>query len=236
MKAAAIFLILVSLMASATAHMALLYPTPRGGYGTKQYNGRIHTFIGYKDSKWNMRFPCGGYAPGPVTKMHAGERIDVRFLASTMKAADIKKQPKPTSDNHQFSQARHGGGTCEFSLSYDGGKTFNRIARYTKTCPDAYYEWPVMIPKNVPSCTAKNQCLFVWSWTANILPQYYHNCVDITLTGVKNGKKPKTGIQVVDFKGHAENVKTPGDGKNHKSASGPSKQEINDNLNGKYAV
>ncbi|KAF9204895.1 hypothetical protein BGZ49_004742 [Haplosporangium sp. Z 27] len=200
MKAAAIFLILVSLMASATAHMALLYPTPRGGYGTKQYNGRIHTFIGYKDSKWNMRFPCGGYAPGPVTKMHAGERIDVRFLASTMKAADIKKQPKPTSANHQFSQARHGGGT------------------------------------NVPSCTAKNQCLFVWSWTANILPQYYHNCVDITLTGVKNGKKPKTGIQVVDFKGHAQNVKTPGDGKNHQSASGPSKQEINDNLNGKYAV
>ncbi|KAF9174149.1 hypothetical protein BGX21_007619 [Mortierella sp. AD011] len=235
MKFAAAFLVLVSLLASATAHMALLYPTPRGGYGTKQYNGRIHTFIGYKDSKWTMKFPCGGYAPGPVTKLKAGQTINVRFLASTMKAKDIKTQPKPTSSSKQFSQARHGGGTCEFSLSYDGGKTFNRIGRYTKTCPDAYYTWPVKIPSNVPSCTTKNKCLFVWSWTANILPQYYHNCADISLTGAKNGKKPKTGIEIVDFSGHKKNVKAPGDGINHKSAGGPSKSEINNNLKGKYA-
>ncbi|KAI8594436.1 hypothetical protein EDD21DRAFT_88668 [Dissophora ornata] len=67
-------------------------------------------FIGFKDSKWNMRFPCGGYAPGPVTNMKAGDTVNVRFFASGMKAADIKKQPKPTSPSKQFSQARHGGG------------------------------------------------------------------------------------------------------------------------------
>lgn len=235
MKFAAALLILVAVIASASAHMALLKPTPRGGYGTKQYNGRVHTWIGYKDKVWSQRFPCGGYAPGPITNMKAGETIDVRFFASSMKAADIKTQPKPVPANRQFSQARHGGGLCEFSLSYDGGKTFHKIGQYSKTCPDAYYYWPVKIPHNVPSCKTKGKCLFVWSWTANILPQYYHNCADINLTGVSSGAKlPKTGIQIVDFKPYPMNKVAPGDGINHKSAGGPSKSEISANLNGAF--
>ncbi|KAF9938793.1 hypothetical protein BGZ65_012154 [Modicella reniformis] len=234
MKFAASLLTLVSLIAGASAHMALLYPTPRGGYGTKQYNGRVHTWIGHKDSKWNQRFPCGGYAPGPVTQMKAGQTINVRFLASTMSDKQIKTQPNPTSSGKQFSQARHGGGTCEFSLSYDGGKSFRRIGRYTKTCPDAYYVWPVKIPNNVTSCKKKNQCLFVWTWTANILPQYYQNCADIYLEGLdKGGVLPRNGIEIVDFKGYKTGVK--GDGINHKSAGGPSKTEIKENKDGKYA-
>lgn len=61
-----------------------------------------------------MRFPCGGYAPGPVTNMRAGQTVNVRFYASGMKAKDIRSQPKPTSPNRQFSQARHGGGMVSF--------------------------------------------------------------------------------------------------------------------------
>ncbi|KAF9919827.1 hypothetical protein FBU30_010484 [Linnemannia zychae] len=233
MKFAAALLLLVSYVALVSAHMGLLYPTPRGGYGTKQYNGRIHAFIGYKDSKWNMRFPCGGYAPGPVTNMHAGQTVNVRFLASGMSASQISKQPKPTSSK-QFYQARHGGGTCEFSLSYDNGKTFHLIGRYTRTCPDAYYQWPVKIPDNVPSCTQKDRCLFVWTWTANILPQWYMNCADIRLTGVKNGRLPSKSIQIVDFKPRRMGVTAPGDGLNHRSSKGPSRTEIENNMNGKY--
>ncbi|KAG0050210.1 hypothetical protein BGZ83_005012 [Gryganskiella cystojenkinii] len=235
MKFTAAVLVLGTMMASATAHMALLYPTPRGGYGTKQYNGRVHTWIGYHDSKWTQKFPCGGYAPGPVTNMKAGQTVNVRFLASSMSQSQIQKQPKPTSKSHQFSQARHGGGTCEFSLSYDGGKTYHLIGRYTKSCPDAYYQWPVKIPANVPSCNTKNKCLFVWSWTADILPQYYHNCADIRLTGVKHGKLPKSSIAVVDFKGRKTGVTAKGDGVKHNSGTGPNKSEVKNNLNGVYA-
>ncbi|KAG0379608.1 hypothetical protein BGX24_012481 [Mortierella sp. AD032] len=234
MKFAAALLLVVSYIAVASAHMAMLYPTPRGGYGTKQYNGRVHSFIGFKDSKWNMRFPCGGYAPGPVTNMKAGQTVNVRFYASGMKSNDIRSQPKPTSANRQFSQARHGGGMCEFSLSYDNGKTFHLIGRYTRTCPDAYYQWPVKIPSNVPSCTDKNKCLFVWTWTANILPQWYMNCADIRLTGVKGGRRPSKSIQIVDFKPHRMRVTAAGDGTKHRSSTGPNRGEINDNMNGKY--
>ncbi|KAK3846011.1 MAG: hypothetical protein J3R72DRAFT_10098 [Linnemannia gamsii] len=118
MKFAAALLLVVSYIAVASAHMAMLYPTPRGGYGTKQYNGRVHSFIGFKDSKWNMRFPCGGYAPGPVTNMKAGQTVNVRFYASGMKSNDIRTQPKPTSANRQFSQARHGGGMVSFFFHF----------------------------------------------------------------------------------------------------------------------
>ncbi|KAF9181409.1 hypothetical protein BGZ51_005438, partial [Haplosporangium sp. Z 767] len=45
------------------AHMAMLYPIPRGGYGTKQFDWRIHVFVGYK----GFKFPCGGYPRGPNT-------------------------------------------------------------------------------------------------------------------------------------------------------------------------
>ncbi|KAF9896673.1 hypothetical protein BX616_006973, partial [Lobosporangium transversale] len=189
------------------------------------------TFIGYEDDTWKARFPCGGFAPGPVTELKAGEVVPVRFLASSMKKKDIKTQPRPTNSKHRFKQARHGGGTCEFSLSYNGGRTFHLIGRYTKSCPDAYYEWPVKIPSNVPSCNKKNQCLFVWSWTANILPQYYQNCADVIIKGVANGKLPSKGIEIVDFPGHKQGVKAPGDGAGENMGKGPNKHEINANLN-----
>lgn len=60
-------LVILALLApkQADAHMAMLYPTPRGGYGTKQFDGRIHVFIDYQ----GFKFPCGGYPKGPTTSM-----------------------------------------------------------------------------------------------------------------------------------------------------------------------
>lgn len=47
--------------------MAMLYPPPRGGYGTKEFDWRIHEFIGYK----GFKYPCGGYSKGPNTSKSA---------------------------------------------------------------------------------------------------------------------------------------------------------------------
>ncbi|KAF8945609.1 hypothetical protein BGZ47_002322 [Haplosporangium gracile] len=215
-------LVILALLApkQADAHMAMLYPTPRGGYGTKQFDGRIHVFVGYQ----GFKFPCGGYPKGPTTKLKAGQVVPVRFWTPELKNTD--SLPK-----NKMSEARHGGGMCEFSLSYDGGKSFHVIGSYTKTCPDAFYEWPVRIPDNVPSCTQSGKCLFSWSWTANLVPQYYHNCADVSIQGVKNGKLPSKMMKMYDFK--AKGVKTgvtfPGDGKSHDRGVGPSKSEIAQN-------
>lgn len=69
----------ICMQATTSAHMALLYPMPRGGVSDKkQFDGQIHTFIGY-DSKRTL--PCNGYnKPGPVTTMKAGQTINVSAL------------------------------------------------------------------------------------------------------------------------------------------------------------
>ncbi|KAF9910560.1 hypothetical protein EC991_006119 [Linnemannia zychae] len=215
-------LVILALLApkQADAHMAMLYPTPRGGYGTKQFDGRIHVFVDYK----GFKFPCGGYPKGPTTNLKAGQVVPVRFWTPELK--NTHSLPK-----NKLSQARHGGGMCEFSLSYDGGKSFHVIGTYTKTCPDVYYEWPVRIPDNVPSCTTPGKCLFSWSWTANILPQYYHNCADVTIKGVKNGKLPSKMMKMYDFKakGVKSGVTFPGDGRSHDRGNGPIKSEVAQN-------
>ncbi|KAG0008495.1 hypothetical protein BGZ80_003371, partial [Entomortierella chlamydospora] len=165
--------------------------------------------------------------------LKAGQVVAVRFAASSMSEAEMRTQPKPNGSKRRFPQARHGGGTCEFSLPYDEGKTFHLIGRYTRSCPDAYYEWPVKIPSNVPSCTKKTRCLFVWSWTASILPQYYHNCADVSIEGVKNGKLPSKSIKIVDFAGHQQGITAPGDDADD-LGKGPSRDEINANLHDKW--
>ncbi|KFH69740.1 hypothetical protein MVEG_04546 [Podila verticillata NRRL 6337] len=214
--------VLLAFFMTIEAHMAMLYPRCRGGVGTKDFDWRIHQFVGYEGYK----FPCGGYPKGPNTDLKAGQVINVRFWSSSMSdKEDNGKLPKMNIE-----QARHGGGMCEFSLSYDGGKSFHVIATYTKTCPDAAYEWPVKIPKNVPSCDDPGKCLFSWSWTANLAPQFYHNCADVTIKGVEGGKLPEKTIQIYDFKGHKQGKSFAGDGKSHSHGAGPIESEINANL------
>ncbi|KAF9950025.1 hypothetical protein BGZ72_008242 [Mortierella alpina] len=228
MKFTTALILIISYVAVAAAHGGLLVPKPRGGYESPQYNGRFHAPLGFKDSRHEMKFPCGGYKPVKPTKMKADDLIEVRFYASGMNAAEMKTQPSPTKQ--RFNQARHGGGMCEFSLSYDNGRSFVLIGRYTKTCPDSYYKWPVRIPKNIKPCTHQG-CLFVWTWTANILPQFYMNCADIRLTN-KDGKhdyKTNEKVQFVDFKGRKQGVRARGDGEKRKAGGKPIQREIDAN-------
>ncbi|KAF8965165.1 hypothetical protein BGZ46_000652 [Entomortierella lignicola] len=150
--------------------------------------------------------------------MEAGQLIPVRFWASTI--TDTKSLPKKSID-----QARHGGGMCEFSLSNDGGKSFRVIATYSETCPDVTFEWPVRIPDNVPSCNTPGKCLFSWSWTATLVPQFYHNCADITLQGIKDGRLPKKNIQLYNF-GKYKKKTFHGDGHSRSAGPGPIEQEV----------
>ncbi|KAF9411289.1 hypothetical protein BGZ94_001381 [Podila epigama] len=215
------------------AHMALLYPKPRGGIGTKEYDGEVHAWIGFNKKRV---LPCNGYGPGPVTTLTAGKVVNVRFWGPALQKEYLNRVPdKPGKHLREINQARHGGGTCEFSLSADGGRTFHLIGRYTRSCPDFYYEWPVKIPSNVPSCTTPGKCLFVWSWTAVNVPQFYQNCADVVIHGKKSGGKwPSKGVRIVDVKGYPQNVVAKGDGYDDKIGKGPIPSEVNTNLKGTW--
>ncbi|KAF8930210.1 hypothetical protein EDD21DRAFT_443698 [Dissophora ornata] len=217
---------LLSLLTPSSAHMAISNPPAQAGPWTKNPSNAVHAWIGYQGKK----FPCGGYKKGPVTTYSAGQIIPVRFWNFNIK--NPKKFPPPSG----LAQSRHGGGACEFSLSYDGGKTWKVIGQYTKTCPDIYYEWPVMIPKNVPSCTDSTKCLFAFSWTAYSTDQFYHHCANVIIRGSKTGKLPELEMTIVDVKQLHEKWDTHalGDKKKTKS-SGPIASEKRMNTNGYYA-
>ncbi|CAO3573147.1 unnamed protein product [Mortierella alpina] len=219
---------LLSLLSPTSAHMAMSFPPGQAGPWTKDLRNDIHAFIGYK----GKRFPCGGYKNGPTTTLRAGQRVPVRFWTFGM---DYKKFP-PRSG---LSTSRHGGGACEFSLSSDKGKTWRVIGQYTETCPDVYYEWPVMIPKNMPGCTNADRCLFAFSWTAYATNQFYHHCANVVIrpdSSVKTRREPSLPMTIVDVKqlGQKTNVHALGDKKRGRS-SGPIGSERRRNLSGYYA-
>ncbi|KAF9583773.1 hypothetical protein BGW38_008585 [Lunasporangiospora selenospora] len=212
---------------SASAHIGISFPRAQAGPWTKDLTNTVHAWIGFKGKK----FPCGGYKKGPVNTLRAGEVVNVRFWNFGVR--DYDRFP-PRSG---ISQGRHGGGACEFSLSYDGGKTWKVIGQYTKSCPDIYYQWPVLIPKNVPPCTDSDQCLFSMSWVAYLTNQFYHHCANIVIEGGDpKGKLPDLDMTVVDVTqlGQKMNTRAFGDRKSGKS-SGPDSQEVALNKNGFFA-
>ncbi|KAG0048646.1 hypothetical protein BGZ83_006437 [Gryganskiella cystojenkinii] len=221
-----VFIAALAALSSTSAHMAISNPPAQAGPWTNDPKNTVHAWIGYEGKK----YPCGGYKKGPVTTYSAGQIIPVRFWTF---GVDYKKFPPKAG----IKPSRHGGGACEFSLSYDGGKTWKVIGQYTKTCPDIYYEWPVQIPKNVPSCSDSNKCLFAFSWTAYATNQFYHHCANIIIkNGAKNGKLPTLDMTIVDVKqlGQKQNVHAKGDTKGGKS-SGPDRRERQMSTNGYYA-
>ncbi|KAG0084007.1 hypothetical protein BGZ93_001474 [Podila epicladia] len=216
----------------ATAHMAMLYPWPRGYNSSKGWHKEIHAWIGFSPDRV---LPCNGYGPGLVTQLKAGQQVNVRFWGPKLGKNYMNRLPAmPGSKDPQLNQARHGGGRCQFSLSNDGGKTFHLIGEYTHSCPDFYYAWPVKIPDNVPSCNQAGKCLFVWSWTAVNMDQFYQNCADVVIKGKSDGTYPKKGIQIVDVKGYPQKVFATGDGFENKKGRGPNPREVRNNLRGKW--
>lgn len=101
-----------------------------------------------------------------------------------------------------------------------------------------YYEWPVLIPKNVPSCTDSNKCLFSFSWTAYTVPQFYHHCANVIIQGDddQNGVLPELEMTVVNVKqlDQKMNVNAIGD-KLRSISSGPDRREKGLNLEGYFA-
>ncbi|EPZ34955.1 hypothetical protein ROZALSC1DRAFT_27547 [Rozella allomycis CSF55] len=120
-------------------------------------------------------FPCGYSQRHTPTTVNAGEVINVKFWNSEFPNGAF-------SGGESKDQARHNGGLCEFSLSYDE-KTFNVIATYERSCPDIFFDWPVRIPDNAPAC---ENCLFAWSWI-NALGnrEFYMNCADVKIVNPK---------------------------------------------------
>ncbi|KAH6692461.1 hypothetical protein F5X68DRAFT_58647 [Plectosphaerella plurivora] len=79
--------------------------------------------------------------------------------------------------------AYHMGGSCQASLSFDGGKTFKVIHSWIGNCPSANGEtsYNFALPSDTPSA---DKALFAWSWFNKIgNREMYMNCAVVSISG-----------------------------------------------------
>lgn len=109
-------------------------------------------------------FPCKGYQNDPwraTAEYDAGGQYNMTLAGS----------------------ATHGGGSCQLSLSYDGGATFKVIKSMEGGCPlNTRYDFE--IPSDAPS----GHALFAWTWF-NLVGnrEMYMNCAQVQVNGGSGG-------------------------------------------------
>ncbi|KAF9165429.1 hypothetical protein DFQ26_000174 [Actinomortierella ambigua] len=172
---------------TAEAHVAVSSPCPR--YGS--YKGCPAPPPG-QSIDYNIRAPIGTASQigmpmcrhtKAVTKniptYKAGQTINVKF--------DIG--------------APHGGGHCQFALSYDGGKKWAVIKDVLGSClrgnvNSATYSIPVKIPSNAPSGTV----IFQWLWNNAVgNRELYSNCVDMKIKGRNGGELKGKELLIINY-------------------------------------
>ncbi|KAJ1952722.1 hypothetical protein IWQ62_006161 [Dispira parvispora] len=163
---------LITLVAGCLGHMYPSTPCVRGSplaqCGYPNPNVNLMAPIG-TDNK--PTFPICHHAEpyaSPVETVQAGSSITVSFDGTAI----------------------HNGGHCEFSLSYDGGKTFVAIQTIIKKCFLEGKSFSVPIPKEAPN----GKAVFAWSWVnATGNREFYMTCSDIEIQGGGSGslKGPK---------------------------------------------
>ncbi|KAK6343753.1 hypothetical protein TWF730_011341 [Orbilia blumenaviensis] len=93
--------------------------------------------------------------------------------------------------------AAHGGGSCQASISHDGGKTFQVLHSFIGDCPRAAEDNKVLndnqtftfkIPEDEPA----GEAIFAWTWFNTIgRREMYMNCAFVTI----ENDNPVSGIQ-----------------------------------------
>ncbi|KAM3506902.1 hypothetical protein MY10362_002089 [Beauveria mimosiformis] len=152
---------LMGFVSLTAAHMQLKNPPP--------FRSKHNPYTTNVD--WNMNgplqasganFPCKGY--------HRLLNTPQGRSVATWKAGG----------SYTFSvegSATHNGGSCQVSLSYDGGKTFTAIQSYVGGCP-LKSTWPFTLPNDTPA----GEALFAWSWFNNLgNREMYMNCAHVTI-------------------------------------------------------
>ncbi|KAI8323250.1 hypothetical protein GQ54DRAFT_249933, partial [Martensiomyces pterosporus] len=178
-----------ALVAAVLAHREMTYPCPRfSPHCATTPNLPPGISVDYNESSeigdsTQINLPiCRYTTPWPQVNevWTAGQSVTVSFLPG---------------------EAAHGGGHCEFSVSYDGGNTFAVVHRELQYCfftgPSSsnsatVNSYTFNLPQNLPG---SNHVVFAWSWVNAIGPrEFYTNCADIAIIGSAGSY---TGTQMV---------------------------------------
>ncbi|KJZ75344.1 hypothetical protein HIM_05270 [Hirsutella minnesotensis 3608] len=164
-------LAILSVMSLAHAHMEMTYPPP--------LRSKFNPFT--KDQDYDIKsplessganFPCRGALK--LLNTPQGQAV-VNWNAS-------QKQKMTIAGG-----AAHGGGSCQASLSSDGGKTWRVIHSIVGKCPtqgESSFEF------TVPADTPGGKKIFAWSWFNKVgNREMYMNCAVVNIIPVCASRK-----------------------------------------------
>ncbi|KAJ1917577.1 hypothetical protein H4219_003140 [Mycoemilia scoparia] len=160
-------LLATSPISTVMGHMRILKPAPREGTTTDPAASLTNG-----DSKGL----CQGLPKGSPIDVQAGNTLSLKF-----------------TDGSKNEGAAHGGGHCQFGVSYDGGETFVVVHDEFKHCfkkgpssdntPEVT-NYDIELPADLPD----GEAVFGWVWNNAIgNREFYMNCIDINVTGGGSG-------------------------------------------------
>jgi hypothetical protein len=136
-------ILLVLLPALAKAHMALMSPVPinhpKNKFTTGGGDYNYHSPLDRSGSN----YPCKGYHS--LINSPAGSPVESWGAGSTQSFT-------------VEGTAIHGGGSCQASISEDGGKSFKVVKSWIGNCPIAGTAFPFVVPKETKAGVA----IFAW--------------------------------------------------------------------------
>ncbi|KAL3475504.1 hypothetical protein BJX99DRAFT_271042 [Aspergillus californicus] len=155
-----IFLTCALLASSTYGHIQMSKPYPIRSPLNQQATGEKDYSYTNPLSTSGSDYPCKGYANDPfnsVATYSQGSEYDIQLEGSAV----------------------HGGGSCQISLSYDNGETFQVIHSMLGGCP-LVKSYKFEIPADAPS----GEALLAWSWFNKIgNREMYMNCAQVTIGG-----------------------------------------------------
>ncbi|KAF4986434.1 hypothetical protein FGRMN_10837 [Fusarium graminum] len=150
----------------AQAHMEMTYPPPFKSKANTNAGSDVDYSMTAPLEASGANFPCKGY----------------HSLFGTPEGASVANWEAGGSYNMSITGgANHGGGSCQASLSFDKGKSWQVIHSYVGNCPGAGTStFDFKVPGDAPS----GEAIFAWSWFNQIgNREMYMNCAAVTIAG-----------------------------------------------------
>ncbi|PIA19750.1 hypothetical protein COEREDRAFT_79027 [Coemansia reversa NRRL 1564] len=125
--------------------------------------------------------------PTPAASWTAGEEVTIKFNPSS---------------------AIHSGGHCQFSISYDNGKTFAVIHEELRYCflgskpsgltnTPSISEYKIKLPKDLPN---SDKAVFAWTWVnASGNREFYMNCADVEIKGGSSSSYSGKAVTIANY-------------------------------------
>ncbi|KAL1679172.1 hypothetical protein EV122DRAFT_210486 [Schizophyllum commune] len=176
--------ILAAFVASAAAHMEVTNPPP---LRSKSNPNTPENLIDYSMTSPlisdGSNYPCKGYLADTE-----GKESVATWAAGSTQSVTLE------------GSAIHEGGSCQFSLSEDGGETFKVIKSFIGNCPAS--TGPLNMTVDVPADAKDGENVFAWTWNNRVgNREMYMNCAIVTIENGGAGLSTYPDVFVAQLSG-----------------------------------